>query len=115
VSGRNARNRRRAVLDRELVAQAHSALHSDDVDLAHELLHGALGVDNSVGMAIAPLAPHAQFDEEFRALCIRLGVVAAYVAAEPTSTAGRVRLLSGGNADLCAQVGGWHQAAKADR
>lgn len=37
----------------ELVAQAHDQLHKSNVASCHELLHKAMGLDNSVGTLVA--------------------------------------------------------------
>lgn len=102
MNGKRAKQQRRDGRLVEIVLQAHDWLHKDDVDDCHELLHAALG-SGEVDSSVAPLAPGGKFDAAFRRLCIAHGVQAAYVLAEDAG-AGRARLLSGGDGDLCALV-----------
>lgn len=82
---------------------AHDALHKDDTATAHAELHRALGIsqdDEGMVSATKPATGSMQrFDAEFRTLCLAHGVHAAYVAVEPTG-----RALTGGDADVCAEV-----------
>lgn len=88
----------------EIVAQAHDQLHKDDVGQAHALLHRGLGIEESTDpLPSAPLAPTLDFDAAFRTACRKHGVRAMFVAIYPAPEKGphAVRVLSGGDADLC--------------
>lgn len=86
----------------ELVAQAHDQLHKGAVGVAHELLHKAMGVDNSVTPALPaqPMAHAIGFNAAFVDLCKLHQVKAAYLMADSTDAQGRTRLLGGGDQDL---------------
>lgn len=45
-----------------LVAQAHDQLHKSNVASCHELLHKAMGLDNSVGTLAAGHLTHQHHD-----------------------------------------------------
>lgn len=101
MSGKHDRSR----ADRRATAlfQAHDLLHKDDVPGCHAVLHRALGLRDEEVIDPDSLARPmplrlSEFDREFRQLCSRNGVVAVYYAEDGT------RLMSGGAADLCAQV-----------
>ena len=84
----------------ELVAQAHDQLHKGIVGMAHELLHKAMGLDNSVGAALpAELLSHAiEFNNGFIELCRLHNAKAAFLLADTTAAQGRTRLI--GDVDL---------------
>ncbi len=86
----------------ELVAQAHDQLHKGAAGVAHELLHKALGLDNSVGAQLPsdPLAHRIEFNAAFVELCRLHNVKAAYLAADTVDAQGRTRLLAGGDQDI---------------
>lgn len=113
MSGSRAKaNRRQSAAERkvalltEAVAQAHDRLHKDQVDQCHELLHQAMGA----GFVVSDVAPlteggAAEFDTRFRELCVELQVQASFVAGYPAEgSPGMMRLMSGGDAWLAAQV-----------
>jgi hypothetical protein len=105
MSARTAKASRRDERERlvERIAQAHDALHKDDVDEAHGQLHAALGVEERA-LAVDRLAGGEKFDRAFRQLCAAHGVAAMYVAINSIDDEGMARLVSGGDADLCAMV-----------
>lgn len=89
----------------ELVAQAHDRLHKDDVPGAHGFLHRALGLDEPAeGEAWEPLLQHADWDADFRKLCLRHGVRAMFVLVDTVDDGDRTRLVSGGDRDLCQHI-----------
>ncbi|WP_027907136.1 hypothetical protein [Pseudomonas taiwanensis] len=91
-------------IDRELVLQAHDLLHKGMVNEAHEVLHKLLGVDNDAPEDHQPIAHRRGFDMAFITACRKNGVRAAYVLVDNQSESGMARLLSGGDAQLCAVV-----------
>lgn len=105
MSARGARAGRRRAQENhiELAMQAHDALHAEDIDRCHDHLHAILGV-GQVRSDFAPLADGLKFDHDFRDLCVRHGIRAAYVVAEPVEAEGRARLCAGGDSDVCAVV-----------
>lgn len=86
----------------ELVAQAHDQLHKSNVASCHELLHKAMGLDNSVGALLPsdPLAHGIEFNKGFVELCRLHNVKAAYIMADTTYAQGRTRLIGGGDQDI---------------
>lgn len=86
----------------ELVAQAHDQLHKSNVASCHELLHKAMGLDNSVGALLpsGPLAHSIEFNRGFVELCRLHNVKAAYIMADTTDAKGRTRLIGGGDQEL---------------
>lgn len=98
---------RRAERDwREHVLQAHDRLHKDEVDACHELLHAALGLEEPLIHDVAPLIQRAEFDADFRALCLRHGARASFVLIDRWEDERGARLISGGDADLVALIDG---------
>lgn len=85
----------------EVLAQAHDALHKGQNDVAHELLHKALGVDNDIEFPVAQIAHRFGFDQAFRTACRKNGVRAMYLLVDTVDRGGKARLLSGGDAELC--------------
>ena len=107
MNGRAAKTQRRQRegVFVEALLQAHNALHRDDVDACHSVLHGALGVDDAIPPTVAALTPYHRFDSDFRRLCTTLGVQASYVLAGGMTERG-TRLISGGDGDLCVAIDG---------
>ena len=103
-----ARARRRRVerSSTEWALQAHDALHKGDVETCHETLHVMLGLSPDETLPVAPLSAASPFDAEFRALCRKHNVAAAYVADGGLTPGRGTRLLSGGEANLCAWLDG---------
>lgn len=102
----SAAKRRRADTRRNLaehVRQAHDRLHKDDIDEAHQQLHAALGLDDAP-TDVAPMGQRSGFDAEFRKLCLRHAVRATFVMIDTVDEHGQARLLSGGDAELCALI-----------
>jgi hypothetical protein len=102
-SGSQAKRQRRkteAALTASIL-DAHNALHDDDVDACHEALHAALGVgDEPTGSERGErLSRFGDFDEGYRRLCQRTGVVAAYLAVGEGG-----RAVCGGNADVARYI-----------
>ena len=90
---------------KEALLQIHQALHKDDVDGAHDLLHQALG---SGRVDVAPseqlnIRAMSEFDKQFRQLEAVRGLTASYVVMIP-APAGGFRVLTGGNAYVDAAV-----------
>lgn len=106
MSGRTAKAARRQEREHlvERIAQAHDALHKGDVDQAHEQLHAAMGADGT--LAVDPLADGERFDRAFRQMAAAHGVQAMYVRAFGAPDERGTRLVSGGDAALCAFVDG---------
>lgn len=102
MSGRQAKAARRAARDdvAEQILQAHDRLHKDDVSGCHDLLH-ALMCAGEPDTTVAPLLGSQPFDEAFRALCTKTGARAVFVLIDPDRPG---RLISGGDAQLCAYV-----------
>ena len=87
---------------KEQVLQAHNALHDDDVKTAHVILHKILGVDDETYIdPKKPLLSQMKFDHHFRRLCKKSNRQAAYILAEATETPGKIRLIAGGDAEIC--------------
>lgn len=85
----------------EALAQIHNALHADDIDRAHELVHQALEageVDVEPNRHLSD-TDAAAFANAFLDLCQTHGVQAAFVLSEPAG-----RLLSGGDAAVNAML-----------
>jgi hypothetical protein len=87
-----------------VVAQAHDQLHKGNIVSAHEMMHKALGVDNSLEIPSAPISHRFGFDQAFRTACRKNGVTAMYVLVDTVDHIGNARLLSGGNAELCTLI-----------
>lgn len=100
----NARaQRRRAERNTtEWALQAHDALHKGDEEACHLALHRALGLDTSEELLVQPLTDGSPFDREFVDLCRRHNVRAAYVAAGAEVEEKGTRLITGGEANMCA-------------
>lgn len=86
----------------ELIAQAHDQLHKGAVGMAHELLHKAMGLDNSVTpeLPAQPLAHAIGFNAAFVDLCKLHQVKAAYLMVDSIDDQGRARLIGGGDQDV---------------
>ena len=85
----------------ELLAQAHDQLHKGAAGVAHELLHKALGLDNSIAqLPSEPLAHGIDFNRGFVDLCRLHKVKAAYIMADTVDAKGRTRLIGGGDQDI---------------
>ena len=89
----------------EAISQAHDQLHKGNVDQAHELIHKAMGIDNSVEMPARPIAHRRGFDRAFIKACRKHEVKAAFVLVDGEDESGRSRLLAGGDAELCQFLG----------
>jgi hypothetical protein len=83
----------------EHVAQAHDALHRDDIEEVHGQLHAALGREERE-LARPPLMGYERFDRAFRDLAHAYGVVATYVRFDEDAAPSE-QLVTGGNGDLC--------------
>jgi hypothetical protein len=84
----------------EFCAQVHNQLHLGNVGEAHELLHKALAGERIDMVTIAPFLQRLDFDAAFRTACRKNGAVACYV--HLIREDGKTRILTGGDADLCA-------------
>lgn len=106
MSGSTAKTARRIARLTETIVQAHDRRDKDDVEACHAVLHQALGLNDGIvdgPDVVAPLGPRVPFDEAFRRLCIEHGARASYVLADRETPQG-TRLISGGDAELCAHV-----------
>lgn len=86
----------------EYVVQAHDQLHKGDVGQAHEMLHKAMGIDNDTQLPAAPMSHMMDFDAAFRTACRKNNRRAMYLVIDGIDANGRARILSGGDAELCA-------------
>lgn len=89
----------------EIVANAHDRLHKSQVEEAHELLHKALGVDNDAAQELGIFTDKRNFDHAFRTACKKNLTRAAYVVVEQEDPKNkRVRIVTGGDVDVCRLV-----------
>ncbi|APW38491.1 hypothetical protein RD110_15830 [Rhodoferax koreense] len=86
----------------EFAIQAHDQLHKGDIGKAHEMLHKAMGIDNDKALPAQPMAHTVDFDRAFRDLCREHGRKAMFILADKTDALGRTRIMTGGDAQLCA-------------
>lgn len=82
----------------EYLIQAHNALHQDDPDRCHSIMHAAMGIDPDGELLSREMAPMSEFDRRFRELCIDTGYRAMYLLDD------RGRTIAGGSAELCAHL-----------
>ncbi|WP_025182830.1 hypothetical protein [Leptospira kirschneri] len=87
----------------ELIMQAHSALHDNDIDKVHMVLHKLCGIDEGDAALnlTETLSEFKEFDEKFRYLCSKTKLMAAYILLSPGSEHDangnvKVRLIAGG-------------------
>lgn len=102
TSGKRTKVDRSVARLREALAQIHDRLHKGDIENAHELCHQALGSGYVNPGDVAPLTERSftTFDDEFRHLCMRTGLKAAFVVATPHDDGKGARILTGGDAEL---------------
>ena len=88
----------------EICNQAHDELHKGNTQEAHELLHKALDGERLYMLRVNPLLHRAAFDVAFRDASAEHGAVAMYILADNQTSEGQVRILTGGDAQLCIWV-----------
>lgn len=86
------------------IAAIHNHLHAGDVNAAHEACECAVSgkAVKQRNLTLSDTAKAARFAAEFNALCVNLGVRAAFVSFMPSATVpGATSIQMGGEVGVC--------------